>query len=258
MMTRYEAWLDKKALSVIDPSIYIRDIAYNAPRYMLTSEDVPGRNGQRVTGQHARSTSVQITIEIHDQDTARRQEVCGRVQAWAMKGGVLTTRDRRGQRLRVICEEPPAISSALKWTQALRMTFAAYEQPFWEDEHPRSVSFSGANASGTLYAPGFGVQTRVEASVKNQSGGTINALTLKAGGTTFDFVGLGLGANETLEISYDESGLLTIRAGDVSKMSCRTASSDDDLMLETGKRETVSVQADGAVSVTFRARGLYL
>lgn len=258
MMTRYEAWLDKKSLSAIDPSIYIRDIAYNAPRTMITTSDIPGRNGQRVTGRSARSTSVQITIEIHEQDVARRQDVCRRIQAWAMKGGSLTTNDRRDQRLRVLCEEPPAISSALKWTQALRMTFAAYAQPFWEDETPRSVSLSGTNSDKPLYTPGIGALTRVEASVKNTSGSAINTLTLSAGGTTFDFTGLNLAANETLEIGYDENDLLTIRAGNTSKMSCRTAASDDDLMIETGKSETVSIRAGGSVSATFRARGLYM
>lgn len=258
MMTRYEAWLDKKSLSAVDPSVYILDIAYGSPRFAIDTADKPGRNGQHVTGMNARNSSVVITFEIREQDTERRQEVCRRVQAWAMGGGVLTTRDRRGQRLCVICEDPAAISSALKWTQPLKITLTAYEQPFWEDEYPRSASVSGTNATKSLYVPGIGAQTRAEASVKNLSGGTIDALTLKAGGTTFDFVGLGLGAGETLEVGYDENDLLTIRVGDVSKMSCRTAESDDDLMLTTGKSESVSVYSGGEVSATFKARGLYL
>lgn len=258
MMTRYEAWLNKKSLSAIDPSIYILDIAYASPRFLTDASDIPGRNGQRVSGRYARTTSVVITIEIHEHDTARRQEVCRRVQAWAMKGGMLTTNDRRGQRLRVICDSPPDIASALKWTQPIKMTMTAYEQPFWEDEFQRSASVSGMNATKAMYVPGIGAQTRVEASAKNLSGSTIDALTLKAGGTTFDFAGLGLGAGETLEIGYDENDLLTIHVGDVSKMSCRTGNSDDDLMLTTGKTENVSVYSGGEVSATFKARGLYL
>lgn len=258
MMTRYEAWLNKKSLSAIDPSIYILDIAYSAPRFMTTTVDIPGRNGQHMTSRHARSTSVVITMEIHAQDTARRQDICRRVQAWAMGGSVLTTSDRRGQRLNVICENPPAISSALKWTQPLKITLTAYEQPFWEDEYPKTVSITGTEARKTLYAPGIGAVTRVEATVKNESGAALDALTLGAGGTTMHFEGLALEDGGTLEIGYDENGLLTIRAGGVSKMSCRAADSDDDLMITTGRSETVHVQAEAAVSVTFRARGLYL
>lgn len=258
MVTRYEAWLNKKSLSAIDPAVYILDIAYGAPRFAMTASDIPGRNGQRVTDRHAQSTSVVITFEIHEQDVARRQDICRRVQVWAMQGGMLTTNDRRGQRLSVICDDPPTIDSALKWTKALKMTFGAYEQPFWEDEHPRAVTLSGASASASLYVPGFGAMARVEAEVRNTSSRVINALTLKAGGTTFHFAGLGLSAGETLKIGYDENGLLTIRAGDASKMSCRTAASDDDMMIRTGAAETVSIQADASASVTFKTRGLYL
>lgn len=256
MMTRYEAWLNKKGLSTIDPSIYILDIAYSTPRMMTNTVDIAGRNGQRVISRLARNTSVVITIEIHEQDTARRQDVCRRVQEWAMQGGILTTRDRNGQRLCVICESPPDISSALKWTQALKMTFTAYEQPFWEDENPRSVTISGAGEK-SLYVPGIGAQTRVEATVSNTSGGIVNALTLKAGSTTMAFSGLGLANGAALEIGYDEKGLLTIHSAGVSKLSCRTAVSDDDLMIETGKHEKMSVSG-ADVTATFRARGLYL
>lgn len=258
MMTRYEAWLNKKSLSAIDPAIYIRDIAYDATRFATTMSDKTGRDGQRVLDRHARSTSVVITIEIHEQDVARRQDVCSRVQAWAMHGGKLTTNDKRGQQLNVICDNPPVITSALKWTQTLKITFTAYEQPFWEDEYPRSVTLNGSNVTKSLYVPGIGAMTRVTADVKNVSGGVLNALTLKAGGSTFSFAGLALASGDALTVDYDENGLLRIRVGGVSKMHCRTAESDDDLLIETGKMHEMSVIAGGDVNAVFEARGLYL
>lgn len=257
MMTRYEAWLNKKSLSAIDPAIYIRDIAYEAPRFVITASDKPKGNGQRVTRCRVQSTSVTISIEIRERDVARRNEICQRVQAWAAKGGKLTTNDRRGQQLNVICENPTTVSSALKWTQVLPMTFTAYEQPFWEDEHPRKAVLEGTNDKGTLYAPGNGAQTRVEVQVENKSSGAINTLTLKAGGTTFEFTGLGLAAGATLNIDHDEMGLLRIRVGEESKMHCRTAASDDELLIETGAYSEVSAAAGGTVKATFKARGLY-
>lgn len=258
MRTRYEAWLDKKSLSAIDPAIYIRDIAYEAPRFMTMANDVPGRNGQRVTNRHAQTSSVVISFEIHEQDVARRHEIMMRVQAWAAKGGKLTTNDRRGQQLRVMCEELPAISSALKWTQALKMTFTAYEQPFWEDEHPRTAVLEGTSVGKSLYAPGNSALTRVEVRVENKSSGVLNAVLLRAGATKFDLDGLGLASGEVLDIDYDENGLLRIHAGDVSKMHCRSGNSDDDLMIETGTYSTMMINASGNVKVTFKARGLYL
>ena len=258
MMTRYEAWLNKKSLSAIDPAIYILDISYNAPIFVMTASDRPGRNGQMVTDRHAQSTSVTITFEIHDQDIVRRQTICSRVQAWAIQGGYLTTNDKRGQRLCVDCDGIPAIDSALKWRNALRVTFTAYEQPFWEDENPRSTTIAGTNVSKTLYVPGFGAMTRVEVKARNTSGETMNALTLKAGGTTFDFEGLELEAGQTLEIGYDKHGLLAISANGVSKMHCRTEESDDELMIETRKTSMMSIYAGGSISAVFEARGLYL
>lgn len=256
MMTRYEAWLNKKSLSAIDPSIYILDIAYRTPHMMTNAVDIAGQNGQRVISRNVRNTSVVITFEIHERDITRRQDVCRRVQAWAMGGGILTVNDRPSQRLCVICETPPEISSVKKWTQPLNVTFAAYEQPFWEDEHPRSVTISGTGEK-TLYAPGIGARTRVEVSVSNVSGGTVNTLTLNAGGTKMMFEGLGLSSGAVLEIGYDENGLLRIHSAGASKMSCRTAQSDDELMIETGKNEKVSVSGAN-VNVVFRARGKYL
>lgn len=258
MMTRYEASLDGKMLSDIDPAIYILDIAYGATRFSMAANDKPGRNGQRVTDRRARSTSVTISFAIRDQNTEKRQEICMRVQEWAMKGGYLTTGDKPGKRLAVICDSLPAIDSALKWTKALKMTLTAYEQPLWEDECPRIVGISGTSAQKSMYVPGIGAMARVEAEVKNVSGDTLDALTLTAGGTTFDFTGLALADGETLEIGYDESGLLSILAGGVSKMRCRTAQSDDDLMIKTGEAAQMRIDSGGDVSAIFKARGLWL
>lgn len=258
MVTRYEVWLNKKSLSAIDPAIYIRDISYEAPVFTQTANEINGHDGQRMTNRHARSTTVAVGFEIHEPDTARRQDICRKIQMWAAQGGNMTTNDRPGQQLRVICDNPPVISSTLKWTQPLRMTFTAYEQPYWEDEYPRRATVDAANKQKTLYAPGNGAPTRVEVEVKNGSGTSVDALTLKAGGTTFEFVGLGLASGETLMIGYDENALLHAKVGEVSKLGCRTPSSDDDLMIRTGKMENVSIEAPAGVSATFKARGLYM
>lgn len=258
MRTRYEAWLNKESLSAIDPSIMILDIAYGEPRFTQVLSDKPGRPGQHLTNRLLRSAQVTISMEIHEQRIEKRQNVCELVNRWAAKGGLLTTNDKRGKQLRVICESPPVIASALKWTQPVRLVFSAYEQPFWEDEYPVMEVLTGANAGASVYVPGIGAQTRAEVSVRNTSGDVLDALTVNAGGTTFDFEELGLADGETLEINHDENGLLRIRVGDVSKMACRTAESDDELLLTTGMWENVEVLAGGEVVATFKARGLYL
>lgn len=258
MMTRYAVYLDKKGLADIDPAIYILDVSYAAPTITTTAYNIPGRDGQRITNRRADMASVQVSFEIHEQDTDRREDVCRRVQEWAMKGGILTSKNKPGKRLRVVCTDPPSLPSELRWTQALKMTFAAYDPPYWEDEYPRSATVSGTSGKASLYVGGMGALARVTATVKNQSSGTLNALTLKAGGTTMEFTSLGLAAGATLTIDYGEDMLLRIRAGNTSKMDKRTAASSDDLMIPTGQASEVSVSAGASASVMFKARGLYL
>lgn len=258
MVTRYAVYLDGQGLADIDPSIYVTDIAYAQPDLLLNTADKPTRAGQIVTRRNVQRSVVSISFEVHEYDTARRQDIIRRIQAWAMRGGMLTTGDRPGQRLRVVCTAPPAITSALRWTQRLQMTFSAFSQPYWEDVQETRTTITGKEGAKTIYVAGVSPAAYVSAEVTNSSGQTISSLTLRAGDTHFTFENLVFYSGMQLKVGYDDQMNLFIRLASASRMQFRTPESSDDLLIPCGKRSEVSIVSDQPVTATFKARGLYL
>lgn len=258
MTSRYRCALDGIELGEIDESLIITDIAYDAPARSISTAENGRYDGARVTRVRTVSQSVTISFEIHERDTRRRMEVCSAAQAWAMRGGYLTTGDRPGQRLFVLCDTPPMIASALRWTDRIRMRLVSYALPFWEDELPTRCALNGTSGEKTVFAPGFAADPFVEAQVKNTGGGVVNALTLRAGDTKLVFGALGLQSGGTLSVAYEAGHVLSIRVGGETAYHRRLLQSDDDLRMKVGKRNGLSFEAGGTVNVTYTFRGLYV
>ena len=256
--SRVRVWLDGKGLQDIDPAVVVLDVAYQVPAISTQTVEHARYHGSRVTRQKMGNSTVSIGFEIHEYNTAFRQSIAERVTAWAMSGGVLTTDDKPGKRLHVVCITPPAIMSTKGWTNRLTMSFAAFDNPFWEDVSPTTLILSGASGSGNIYAPGSASDPFVEADVKPTD--TLTSLTLTAGDTSFVLSGISIPSGKELSIYYDEKQTLHIERKDTkaSFLSKRTATSDDDLMIERGKFSAVSYTANVNCAVTFKARGLYL
>lgn len=257
MRTRYLVGLDGVELSSIAPEIIVTDITHNAPVREVRASDIAGRNGKLYTRTVTSSTGVTVSFEIHTPDVRRRAALMEEVQRWSMPGGVLTTSDRPDRVLRVVCESPPTVGSAQKWTGVCSIGFVAYAVPFWEDETPRFVSITG-NGSKSLFVPGFAAPAGVEAKVTNTGSSAISSVTLTAGETSMTFAGVALEAGQTMTISHDTRGLLTARIDGTSVLDKRTPESSDELELDPGKHATLSVTTDGTASTTFEVRGRYV
>ena len=257
MRTRYMVGLDGVELSAIAPEIIVTDITHNAPVREVRASDIAGRNGKLYTRTVTSSTGVAVSFEIHTPDVRRRAALMEEVQRWAMPRGVLTTSDRPDRVLRVVCESPPTIGSAQKWTGVCSIGFVAYAVPFWEDETPRFVSITG-NGSKSLFVPGFAAPAGVEAKVTNTGSGAISSVTLTAGDTSMTFAGVLMESGQTMTIANDTRGLLTARIGGESVLDKRTPASSDELELDPGKHATLSVTTDGTASTTFDVRGRYV
>lgn len=256
--SRTRVWLNGIGLQDIDPAIIVLDVSYQSPQIDTQTAEHARYNGARVLRQKFGSTSVNIQFEVHEYSPSIRQSIVDRVTAWAMSGGVLTTDDRPGRRLTVICTNPPTVSSVERWTGRITVSLSAIDNPFWQDNEPTLLIMSGTNEEGNLYAPGAAADPFVEVEVKPS--GTLTSATLTAGDTSIILSGLSIPSGKTLSLYYDERQTLHIERLDTgaSMLNKRTAASDDDLMIPYNKFSRCSFTTNVQSTVTFKVRGLYI
>lgn len=253
MISRYRVWLNNQGLDDIDDTILITDIKEKEPKMRYQAQEKGGTDGMRLLRARRLSQSVAVRFAVREYDTARRRDVCSRIRAWA-RDGYLTTSDRPDQRLWVVCEKLPTVTSALKWTDETEMTFTAYELPYWEDITPQKAAYTGRNGTAALMARGD-AKSVLDAVIT--AGGAVNNLTIAVKGRSFAFAGLGLSKGGKLTISHDASGLLSIRAGNASALAKRTAESADELVILPQKANTITFTADADCTAVFTSRGRY-
>ena len=256
--SRTRVYLNGEGLADIDPAIHVHDISYASPSILTSVLERARNHGGFVTRRYIDGSKVTIQFDVREYDPVRRQEIMRRICAWAMKGGVLKTDDRPEQQLRVICTQATTVESALRWTARQSIEFSAFERPFWEDVAERSCTLTGTSGTGTLYGPGNAADPFVEVRVQAQA--SISSLTVYAGATKIALTNISLSSGQILEIAYDNRQTLRIRniSSNVSYLSRRSDDSDDDLTISVGRTETVSFSSNGAATVTFKTRGLYL
>lgn len=262
MMTRYVCWLNGQGLHDLDESVCILDIAESAPALRLQTAALAGREGQLVTARRRQQLTVTVTFEIHERDPHRRKAIADQARAWA-RDGWLSVSDRPGQRLYVLCEALPAVNSALRWTAPLTAVFTAYALPFWEAAYPaRAEAVAQANtaASAALSPVGTAPWCLMDCQVENQGAEALTALTISS--STGDVLTLSapslLAPGDTLVLSHDVTGRLSITGPAGSLLHTRTAASADDLTLVPGQTAHPAVTADQPVKATFLTRGLFL
>ena len=258
MMTRYRAALDDKQLDALAAGIIITDIAYTSPAPQIVSSALAGRNGMRVQGKTYGVSGVKIEFEIHEQDVKRRQDVCKKIQGWAIDGGWLTTNDKTGLRLRVVCSELPEIRSALRWTERLSVAFTAYENPMWEEIYPTKVTANKNGEGVHLFVGGTAEETLVDVVLENTGEAPITNVSVYAGESVIELENLSLQPGEKVEIGHGYSDIICMYAGDVSCLANRTAESADDLVIKCRKRSAVGFTCDGTARATFTTRGRYV
>lgn len=252
MITRYKAWIDNVALHELDNAIYITDIKEKTPKINAVTAAKPSGGGLHLLRLRRDSLSISIRFAIRAYDIATRKRIMTKVRRWAHEG-YLTINDRPGQRLWVVCEKPPAVESALKWTAETEVTFTAYESPWWEGDTPSTASCSGTSGHAVLNNPGDS-QSFLDASITPSA--ALTTLTVRANGQALDFTGLSISAGSKIEISHEHNGILTVKAGSTSLLAFRTAKSADDILLDVGKT-TVNFTADADCNVTFSTWGRY-
>lgn len=254
MISRYEAWLNGVALSSVNPDILIMDIEQSSANIRTETFTTAKRHGSRIYKRRFEKASVTIRFAIRKYNIADRRAVCSDVVRWAKNGGILETNDRDGQRLRCVLDTVPIVSSALRWTDPLTITFSAYALPFWEEKSESVLHLSGTSGEGVLFVPGDVDGAMIEATVT--SNGNLSTLALSANGKTITLSGISVGSGGVVELSYNDEMVQSIKANGTSVLSKRTGA--DDLIAVCGGSNTFGFASDANVDVNFKVRGLWI
>ena len=252
MTPRFSCTLNGVDPASISPAIRITDVTELPPRRRVVT--VPTlRHGLRLLRRVRESLTVRLHFMILEQDPAARRELLSRLHAWAEPGGVLTTSDRPGQQLTVVCDTLPMLS-ALCWSDELTLEFTAMEVPFWETTAVTRVT---TDAGADLTLPGSAEDCPVTALVVNQGDAPLTTLTLRCGDTRVTFDGLAVPPGSALTASSD-GGLFRASVDGESVLLSRTADSSDLLLAPGGQATPVSVAADQPVTAEFSGKGWFL
>lgn len=284
-MSLFDVTIGSVALSTLSDKIYIRDIIEEPYEEEIFKASKAYYAGQRVSKKVRRALSVRVVFVVRERNPQKRAEIFDSIASWAESDRTLYVNYRtitkvtengytytEGRQLsRVVATEPPAINSANKWTQDVAITFTAFDVPYWEDESKYMYSFSANTLdifsryqySGNIYNRGT-AESPVTMRITNDSSSQLQSMNIRCGNSWFYFENLDIDPGAGLEIDYDsDSGILQIleRRSDgllgANKMPCRTAESQDDLMIQPGA-VSVQVSANVAVSGYFYCRGRYL
>lgn len=254
--------LNSIQLDQVDESIVIRSIDPGAPKENIQVVNRMGGFGQRITGKHWESIDVAVTyaIDIPKRQLADRREVFDKVNAWAMTSGWLTINYMTGMRLYVDSVTVPSSADLWEWTEEFTITFRAHEVPFWQKDTTTTKTLATTDSgSGTITVTGT-APTVCNAEIKNESGATIDTLSVQIGSSSMSFNSLGLADNETLVISHADNGTLSIRIRNGSAyrtaMDKRTGGSADDLYVNAGSN--LITITGGTVSATISCFGRYV
>ena len=257
MTMKLDCQMNGMSLAALDAAILVTDIEEEGAPQTLTVCDLPGREGSRFIRRRRTSLTVKVRLMIRERSLPRRRILLEKLARWCTDG-YLTVSYRRGQRLGCVCVQGVEGISVTGWAEEITLIFRAYGLPWWEDTVPKTLTLAQGE-EGSMHLGGTAEHTWAEAEAACLT--AVNTLTLLCGETAMTFTNLAMTPGETLRITWDREGLQQIRIqGDNSRSALgnRTADSADDLLLPIGKTVPLRVEADGQVSVTFRARGRYL
>ena len=261
MILQRRAALNGNQLDQQDSRIVIRSLDPGTPQENITTADLMGGSGQRVTGQHWQNLDATVTwaVDIPKKQMSSRQTIFDKVNKWALQKGWLTFGHMSGKRLYVDKVILPAAGDLFDWTRDFQITFRAYGVPFWQDSTATTAAIAAADENqGSITVPGT-VRTVCDADITNASGSTVDTMSVKIGNSTFSFSGLGLESGNRLVIGHENNGTLYIRKYTSSTlyssvMDKRTGSSADDLYADPGENAILITGGDATATVSCYGR----
>jgi len=254
-------------LDAANSAIVIRGVETADGKESITAVGTAAGFGQRVTGARRDTMDivVRFAIDIRKTNLSGRAAALEDANAWAARaagGAWMTVNYRSGRRIFVRLVQAPGEGNIRDWVKEFQMTFRAYEIPYWEDAEESTKSAESGTSGLEAFTIGGSAPAQIDITVENTGEGTINEISIAAGGKSMAFADLGLLAGETLYIDHTDSGLVRIRIKDSnntyrSAMAKRASTADDDYLAQPGTT-SFSYLADGSCTVTAGWRARYL
>ncbi len=252
MNTLIDCSLNGVSLSSLDDALCVLDVKELAPK-MRISALVTQPDGRRILRRFRESLSIEITCAIHHEEPEKRRLVQQQLHAWAEKGGLFTTTERPGQRIRMHCAQLPSMA-AQDWQSPLTLTLVSGGVPYWEDAQTTAVTGSQVL---TLDVPGTAESAPVSVVIINDTGAAVTRMNLYCAGSRMLFEGMNFAPGGLFTLTQEDGYLIADVDGE-SILPFRTPDSDDLLTVPCGKKSTVYVSADQPLTAAFAVRGRYV
>lgn len=248
--------LDGVQLDSLDSSIVIRSFDPGTPTENISTTDRMGGAGQRVTSQHWQmlEATLVVAIDVPKRNMVKRGQVFAQIKRWARGKGWLTFNGMSGVQMWVDQVVIPSRGDLRVFDEEYTIIFRSYNVPFWLSSTHTSASEQLSTGVFDITIPGD-VETVLNATIENISGGVIDAITIGIDGHQLIFTAMTLADGETLVISHGTDGLLRATVDGETVYGKLTGS--DDLVTRPGAR-TVSVECEGLLDVTVSCQGRFL
>lgn len=261
MILTRRVWFKNLALDQQDESIVIRSVDTGVPHESISSVNLMGGFGQRITSQHWETLDCSVAFAINKpkRDIAGRREVFDKVNTWARGTGWLRTSERDGKRMYVDKVILPDSGDLWDWTREYTIVFRAYNVPFWQDANvtPVTTNLTGDIPRSFVLSVNGDVQTVMDLSFTNTSGSTIDTFEIIIGSNIMSLSDIALGNGKTLDISHGTDGLLQIVSDGISVYDKQSATGAEDLYVEPGDNAIMAI-AGGDGTLNAWAYGRYL
>lgn len=266
MITKHRVALNGVYLDSLDDRIITQSVSEPAAKVSVKTANRGGRYGGQYPGEMApdrKDIVVTFGFAIRSREEwEERDDLFDKVMLWARDGGILTMDHRGGKQIRVRCTAFPEYIDPAKWAEDYKITFTAYEVPYWEDVEGTSFEVASTAGMTRQMVINGSAGTMVDFSAKNVSGARINTMRIAAGAEFFEFSDLRLDAGETLTADHDDDGrlrlMITGAGGAVrSAMGKRTGLSSDELYVMP-PAVNIAFYAGGACRLTVTSRGRYI
>ena len=235
-----------------EPRIIIREIEEEEPEADILTADIAGRNGIVIRNVRWKQRRIILRFAVREiRDLTARADAFRRIAAWA-EGEKLQISSRPGMHLDVYRTGMPTPGPIRDYTAEGEITWTTAGPPWWKNDISEAALATGKSGTAILHTGGT-AEEPLNALITAEA--ALNTITISCNGYSMSLSGLGISEGGKLEIGHGRDGVLYIRSGSTGKISCRSAASDDEIMLQPGQKNSISFTGNASCTWEFTAEG---